>query len=75
MDGDQDVVDIKVLNPDLDRVRIRELHLPLDVLVLSVGRGERTIISHGYTRIRFGDKVTVVGSAEKLAEVMLRLEG
>lgn len=75
MDARQDVVDIEVRNPDLHGIRLRDLRLPLEVLVLSVSRGKHTIVSHGYTRLRLGDKVTIVGSEEKLAEVMVRLEG
>lgn len=75
MDSRQSVVDIEVRNPDLQGIRLRDLRLPLEVLVLSVSRGNRTIVSHGYTRLHVGDKVTVVGLEEKLAEVMLRFEG
>ena len=74
MDGEQDVVDIEVRNPDIHGLTLRDLRLPLDVLVLSVNRGHHTIISHGYTRLRLGDKVTMVGSVEKLEEVMLRFD-
>ncbi len=72
-EGIQDVIDIEVRNPELDGLTLRDLRLPLDVLILSVSRGHRTFISHGYTRLRLGDKVTIVGSEEKLEEVMLRL--
>ncbi len=74
MDGRQDVVDIEVRNPHLQGLLLRDLHLPLEVLILSVSRDGRTIISHGYTRLRLGDKVTIVGSEEKLDEVMLRFD-
>lgn len=72
MDGRQDVLDIELRNPALNGLTLRELRLPLEVLILSVSRGEHTMISHGYTRLRLGDKVTVVGSPAKLAEVMVR---
>ena len=75
MDGIQDVVDIKLRTPDLNNIRIRDLNLPLDVLILSVSRKNQTIISHGYTKLRVGDKVTIVGPEEKLAEVMARFDG
>jgi Trk K+ transport system NAD-binding subunit len=75
MDGGQDVMDIKLRTPDLDNIRVRDLNLPLDVLILSVSRKGRTIISHGYTKLRLGDKVTIIGPEEKLAEVMARFDG
>jgi Trk K+ transport system NAD-binding subunit len=74
MGGNQDVIDIEIRNADIDGLTLRDLRLPLDVLVLSVSRDHNTIISHGYTRLRLGDKVTMVGSADKLAEVMLRFD-
>ena len=74
MDGRQDVMDIEVCNPDINGLTLCDLRLPLDVLVLSVRRGQNTIISHGYTRLRLGDKVTMVGSPDKLEEVMLRFD-
>jgi Trk K+ transport system NAD-binding subunit len=47
------------------------LRLPLDVLVLSVHRGEKLLVSRGYLQFQLGDKVTLVGPSEKLEEVML----
>jgi Trk K+ transport system NAD-binding subunit/Kef-type K+ transport system membrane component KefB len=74
MDGGQDVVDIEVRNPDIHGLTLRDLRLPFDVLILSVSRDHHTIISHGYTRLHLGDKVTMLGSAEKLEEVMRRFD-
>lgn len=69
-----DVVDVNVMNPDLDGLLVRELRLPLDTLMLSLARDGQTIISHGYTEIRVGDAVTLLGSPESLEEVALRFE-
>ncbi|MEM7536728.1 MAG: cation:proton antiporter [Chloroflexota bacterium] len=74
MEADQDVVEIEVRNIDLHNVAVRDLHLPLDVLVLSIGRHGHTLISQGYTRLRLGDWVTLVGSVDSLEQVMLRFE-
>jgi Trk K+ transport system NAD-binding subunit len=73
-DPDQDMIDIEVCDPVLDGVPIRDLRLPLDALIMSVHRDGHTIISHGYTRLRLHDKVTVVGSHKSLEEVMLKFE-
>lgn len=75
MDEGQDVVDIELRNPALHGVALRELQLPLDTLVLSVHRKGDTIISHGYTQLELGDRITIVGKSGSLNEVMLRLEG
>lgn len=75
MEEGQDVIDIELRNPALHGIALRELQLPLDTLVLSVHRNGNTIISHGYTQLELGDKVTIVGKNNSLDEVMLRLEG
>jgi len=41
---------------------------------LSVKRKGSTLISHGFTRLRKGDIVTVVGSPKSVESVMLRLD-
>ncbi|MBK7176747.1 MAG: cation:proton antiporter [Chloroflexi bacterium] len=68
----QDVVDVELRNPDLHGLTLRDLRLPLDILVLSVQRKGETLISHGYTRLELGDRITMVGSLAKLEEVMVR---
>ena len=68
-DEDANIIFGAVFNPDLDGVALRDLRLPLDTLVLAVERAGATLISHGYTTLSLGDRVTVVGSAESLIEV------
>ncbi len=72
MESDQDTVDIQVLNTDIQGLLIRNLRLPADVIILSVKRRGNLIISHGYTRLRAGDTLTMVGSKKSLAEVSLK---
>jgi Trk K+ transport system NAD-binding subunit len=74
LDPDQDVVDMVVRNPDLHKVPLRDLRLPLDVLVLYVKRGNRLMHSHGFTLLELHDHVTLVGSQESLDEVRLRFQ-
>ena len=71
-DVDQDIVDIEVRNPNLHGLALRSLRLPEDALILSVYREGRMLISHGYTRLKIGDRVTVVGSATSLEALRLR---
>jgi Trk K+ transport system NAD-binding subunit/Kef-type K+ transport system membrane component KefB len=75
MDEGQDSVDIELRNSDFHGLILRDLRLPSDVIILSVTRGEHPIISHGYTRLRLGDIVTMVGSNESLDKVRLNLQG
>jgi Trk K+ transport system NAD-binding subunit/Kef-type K+ transport system membrane component KefB len=74
MQETQDIVDVEMRNPDLDGLSLRDLRLPLDVLILSVQRNGERIVSHGYTKLEMGDKVTMVGDMKKLEEVMLRFD-
>jgi Trk K+ transport system NAD-binding subunit/Kef-type K+ transport system membrane component KefB len=70
---DQDIIDVEVRNPNLHGVALRDLRIPLDTLILTVNRNGRHLISHGYTRLKIGDRVTVVGSVKSLDEVTLQL--
>lgn len=73
-DPEQDVIEVEVRDPDLDGVSLRNLKLPHDTLVLSVSRDGHTLISHGYTQLKMGDHVTVVGSPEDLDKVLLMFD-
>jgi len=75
MEKDQDTVMLEVRNPNLHKMALRNLHLPHDIIVLSVTRKGQMIISHGYTRLRKNDIVTLVGSSESMENVRLRFEG
>ncbi len=74
MEANQDSMDVTVLNHDLHGLRLRNLRLPADTLVLSLKRRGNLIITHGYTRLRRGDVLTLVGSKESLREVSLKFE-
>lgn len=74
LEQNQDTVDLEVLNPNLHGIALRDLRFPSDIIILSVRRGGQMIISHGYTRLRLGDILTVVGSRESLENVSLRFE-
>jgi len=75
MEETQDSIDIEVRNSNYNGLTLRDLRLPSDVIILSVTRGGNPIISHGYTRLRLGDIVTLVGSNESLDKVRLNLQG
>lgn len=74
METNQDVLELEVRNPELDGVAIRDMRLPMDMVILSVRRGEQMLISHGYTRLEVGDLLTVVGSVASLEQMALRLD-
>ncbi|MCB9014033.1 MAG: cation:proton antiporter [Bacteroidales bacterium] len=74
-DENQDTIEIEIINPDIQGITLRNLRLPADVIILSVSRGDQMIISHGYTRLRRGDIVTLLGSPASLENVRLRMQG
>ncbi len=73
MDESQDTVDVEMQNADLHGLSLRDLKLPSDVIILATKRNENPIISTGYTRLRRGDVLTLVGSKESLEKVKLKL--
>ncbi len=74
LDSHQDTIDIKVRSSNIHGIALRNIQFPSDILILSIIRSGNVMISHGYTRLRKGDIVTVVGSPESLEHVRLRLE-
>jgi Trk K+ transport system NAD-binding subunit/Kef-type K+ transport system membrane component KefB len=74
MEEGQDIVEIEVRDPALDGKLLRELRLPADTLVLSVSRDGHMLVSHGYTPLRMGDHVTIIGSDDSLEQVTVLFE-
>lgn len=72
-DPDREVVQVTITNPDVHGVPVRDLRLPLDVLVMEVQRGDTTVLVSGSTVFRVGDEVTLVAERGSLDEVLLRL--
>ncbi len=74
MDEGQDSVDIEIKNKDFYGLRIRELRLPTNVIILSIKRDGQLLMTHGYTRLRHGDILTLVGDTESLEELKVKFE-
>lgn len=74
LDKTQDSVDVEIRNSDIHGMTLRDLRFPMDVIVLSVIRKGQVIISHGYTRLRLGDIVTLVGTTESVENVRFKLD-
>ena len=74
IESDHQMRDVYVRDPNLHGIPLRDLRFPTDTLIVAIHRGVNDIVSHGYTRLRLGDKVTVIGSAESLEKVVLKLE-
>ncbi|WP_421919026.1 monovalent cation:proton antiporter family protein [Marinifilum sp.] len=74
MEENQDTVDIEMQNPELHGVALRDLQMPTDLIVLATKRNQNTLISTGFTRLRLGDVLTVVGSISSIGKLRLKLE-
>ena len=71
----QATIDVEVRDRSLHGVALRNLRLPSDVIILSVKRRGQSIISHGNTRLRSKDTVTVVGSEKSLSNLQWMFGG
>ena len=74
LDKNKDSVDVEIRNRDIHGMTLRDLRFPTDVIVLSVNRKGQVLISHGYTRLKIGDFVTLVGTKESVENVRFKLE-
>lgn len=63
------IKEVIVRSPKMDGVRIRELALPGDSLILAIRRGREHVIPRGDTRLRLGDVLTLAGAASDLEDV------
>lgn len=72
-DSGRDLVQITVNNPDIDGELVRDLRLPSDILFLDVTRDGNVILPNGYTRLRLGDEITLIGREPSLGDAMLKL--
>lgn len=72
-DAEHTVAQITVTNPDIDRKPLRDVQLPIDVVVLAIMHKGRSIVPHGHTVLHLFDEVTVLGLPSALEEVTLKL--
>ncbi len=70
----QESEDIEVLAKDVHGMALRDLQLPLGILILSITRSGQIMLPHGYTRLRIGDIVTIVGAKEQIDIVRTKLQ-
>ena len=73
MEENQDTIDVEITDDNIHGMALRNLRFPSDVTILSVHRKESALVCHGFTRLRKGDIVTVVGTLESLEKVSLKL--
>lgn len=71
-DPEYDTTQVTVTDPDIAGHSLRDLRFPNDVVVLSIKRGEESIVPHGYTTLHLYDEITLVGKPASLASVTRR---
>lgn len=67
-DDARDVVEARIGRGNVPGRQLRELRLPDDVLVMGVRRGGTVLVPDGFTRLRRGDVLTLVGEPGALRE-------
>jgi len=70
-DENQETLDIEIRDRKFHGMPLKFLRLPGDVLILSIKRKDQVIVTHGHTRLRLGDVVTVIGSHQSLEDMLL----
>ena len=73
MEEGQDTIDIEITAEEIHGMALRNIRFPSDVIILSVHRKQGALVCHGFTRLRLGDIVTVVGSVDSLEKVIVKL--
>lgn len=74
MHAERNIVDLRLQNPDLSGLALRDLRLPFDVIIMSIRRRGVLFVPHGFTRLEAGDVVTVVGSTDAIRQLALRFD-
>jgi Trk K+ transport system NAD-binding subunit len=72
---DIDVTEVRVTNPQVLGVRLGEIRLPGDALILSLKRDNTVMIPHGDTALKPRDQLGLIGSPEALKEARSMLIG
>lgn len=74
MHKERKVVDLRIQNPELAGLALRDFRLPFDLIIMSVRRRGVLFVPHGFTRLEAGDLVTVLGSKNSIRELALRFD-
>lgn len=74
MEGDKEIVEVEVHNPEVFGVPLKELRIPEDVLIISIYRSGQILNVHGDVSLQKGDLATILGPWESLKKIMPRFE-
>lgn len=71
----REISEVRLRNRVLEGMRLRDLRLPGDTLVLSIRRRSQLLIPHGNTALEFNDRLSLLGDISRLEEAKAWLEG
>lgn len=71
--GDKEVLEVRLTEPEFIGKPLREIHIPGDILILSIRREEEVLVPHGDTVLRRGDCITLLGSKDLMESAALLL--
>lgn len=70
----REVLQIEVTNQELDGIRVRDLPLPPEVLLVEIERNRSVLLVTGQTRLRPGDEITLIAEVESEAAIRMLLQ-
>ena len=68
-----EVQETLITNPNLVGNLVQDLHLPGDVLILSITRDGEVMVPHLDTRLQEGDRVALIGNPDVVSQTVQRL--
>jgi len=70
-----DVLEVRLSNASITGLQLRQVRLPGDALILSLGRAGTVMVPHGETRLEAGDTLGLIGSPSALERAGELLRG
>ncbi len=70
-----EVGEVIVGNPGLAGLKVREIRLPGNALIISLERDATIMVPHGETVLKLGDRVDLIGSPDAVEKAADRLRG
>lgn len=69
----REMLQVRVTNPAIDGLSVKDLRLPPGVLLLEIRRAQSVVLVDGHTKLRLGDEVTLITAEESQSELRVLL--
>jgi trk system potassium uptake protein TrkA len=69
LDGMLEVIELSVENPEISGSKIKEINLPPQSLIVSLTRGDQSILPDGDSTIQNGDYIIVIARKESISQI------